>query len=258
MLHFFFAFLFNPLNTMLRFLAPFLFAASIAATGTKVSVRFYGESQCPYCRKFVEEAWHEIWSDEELKSYIDYDFVPWGNAYFATTTCGSGPYDSKERACFYEQCITATTVDDDACFGGEPIYQHSTKEGQVDIYETCILQDVGLDAAVEFTYCAEGAVMDDATMSAGDLLAKCATDGVDPKNVQDCLEKRGRELEIENAKKTPVHPGVPFVLVGGMSVENPFETKKAICDKLQQQGTHPKACASARFSLRHTTVSLSI
>lgn len=240
---------------MLRLLALVCIAAATAGvtasdtdSDTKVSVQFYGESQCPFCRKFVEEAWNEIWSDKELRSYLDYDFVPWGNAYFATTMCGQGPYDSNERACFYDHCITATSPDEDACFGGEPIYQHSLKEGEVDIYETCILQDVGLEEAVAFTYCAEGSVMDYTDMSAEDLLKKCAPHGVDPFKVQECLEKRGRQLEIANAKKTPVHPGVPYVLVDGEPLENPFDTKKTICDKLQELGAHPKACATGMLS----------
>jgi Gamma interferon inducible lysosomal thiol reductase (GILT) len=240
---------------MLRILAPLVFAASAPALVTGdppiiVTVRFYGESQCPFCRKFVEEVWSEIWSDKELRSFMDYDFVPWGNAYFSTPMCGSGPYDPDERACFYEHCITAEAPDEDACFGGEPIYQHSTKEGQVDIYETCILKDDGLGPAVDFTYCAEGSIMDDTHMSAEDLLKKCAPDGVDPSKVQHCLETQGRQLEIENAKKTPVHPGVPYVLVDGESLDDPFETKKAVCDKLKEQGVNPKACSSGDILLR--------
>jgi Gamma interferon inducible lysosomal thiol reductase (GILT) len=112
------------------------FADSMETDSTAVKVQFYGESQCPFCRKFVTETWNEIWNDADLKAHIDYEFVPWGNAYFATVECGKGPYDPKERACFYDHCITnsghtfdSSTPDDD-CFSGEPVYQHSQKEGQ--------------------------------------------------------------------------------------------------------------------------------
>ena len=237
-------------------------AAAAAAAGTttasnKVSVQFYGESACPYCRKFVEETWNEIWSDEELRSYIDYDFVPWGNAYFSTTSCGSGPYNPSERACFYDKCITTASDDEKACFGGEPVYQHSVKEGQVDIYETCILEDSGLEAAVAFTYCAEGSDMDDNDMSAHEVMIECVPDGVDPTAVEECLKTRGRQLEIANAKKTPVHPGVPYVLVDGNPLDNPFDTKKIICQKLEKQGVHPKGCSAATSSQLRTQPSLS-
>jgi len=240
-------------------IAAVLAASSTAAASTAgldnidntatVTVRFYGEAQCPFCRKWVEEVWPLIWNDKEMMAFIDYDFVPWGNAYFATTMCGKGPYDSQERACFYDHCITSAADDGDACFGGDAIYQHSEKEGQVDIYETCILKNVGLDAAVAFTFCAEGPDMDNDQMSALELLKECAPDGVDPKEVQACLESQGKKLEIENAKKTPVHPGVPYVVVDGKPLEgNPFtDTQDAICKALKQKGaTLPKACSSKR------------
>ena len=212
---------------------------------TKVTVQFYGEAACPFCRKFVEEAWFEIWSDKELRSYIDYDMVAWGNGYFETDACGRGPYDPSERACFYEKCITASSDDEEACFGGEPVYQHSDKEGMVDIYETCILEDSGLEAAVAFTFCAEGSGMDHDEISAYKLMTECTPDGVDPSEVETCLKTRGRQLEIANAKKTPAHPGVPYVVVDGTPMDNPFDTKKLICENLEKQGVSPKGCAEA-------------
>lgn len=237
----------------LRHLAPLALVASSAASllgGVKVSVQFFGEAQCPFCRHWVEDVWPEIWDDEELKSYVDYDFVPWGNAYFGTQKCGFGPYDPKQRACFYENCIGAYFPDENECFGGQPVYQHSLKEGEVDIYETCILQDNGLEEAIEFTYCVEGSIMDDEDMSAKDLLGKCAPDGVDAALIYECKDQRGRELEIENAKKTPDHPGVPYVLVDGEMVEQPDDTKQVLCDKLKEKGVEPKACASDDYYIR--------
>ena len=77
------------MKLLLSLLAPLTLSVASHANGdAKVKVHFYGEAQCPFCRKFVTETWHEIWSDEELKSKIDYEFVPWGNAYFATEECG--------------------------------------------------------------------------------------------------------------------------------------------------------------------------
>lgn len=216
-----------------------------------VSVRFYGESQCPYCRKFVTEIWDPIWKDTELRQWIDYDFVPWGNAYFATDHCGSGPYNSQERACWYQECILTTSDDEEACFGsGKAVYQHGEKEGQIDIYESCILQDVGLDAAVEFTYCAEGPNMDDESLDAQQLMETCAPEGVDASKVHECFETRGTEIEIANSKKTPEHPGVPYVLVDGKPVDDPFATHQVICNSLAKKGVQPKSCSGMAYYLR--------
>jgi hypothetical protein len=217
-----------------------------------VSVRFYGEAQCPYCRRFVTDVWQSIWTDPEFRAVIDYDFVPWGNAYFPTKECGEGPrYDSTERRCWATKCITTAAADDDIdCFSGGPaIYQHSTKEGQVDIYESCVKELLGLDAAVDFTYCCEGPNMDDETLStARALMEKCVQPSFESDAVHQCLEERGRELEISNAKRTPPHPGVPYVVVDGTPLlDDPMAVGDAICASLKTKGINePSACAKMR------------
>ena len=228
----------------------FYFAYAADDSAVRVTVRFYGEAQCPFCRKFVM-TFNDIWNDPELRQYLDYDFVPWGNAYFSTDKCGSGPYDPQERACWYEECITQSSDDEDACFGGNVVYQHGNKEGNIDIYESCILQDVGLDAAVDFTFCCEGPNMDDGSMCAQQLMQKCIPKGVNPENVQKCLETRGRKIEIANAKKTPAHPGVPYVLVDNESLDNPLEVRQAICDQLSSKGVQPTSCQQHQRKSHH-------
>jgi hypothetical protein len=107
-----------------------------------VKVDFFGEAQCPFCRKFVREAWPTVWQDTELMEYVQYDFVAWGNAYFQTEQCSHGDvYDADERACWYENCSPNQTngqptgifgkSDENDCYSGKVIYQHSEKEGQV-------------------------------------------------------------------------------------------------------------------------------
>jgi hypothetical protein len=217
-----------------------------------VTVEFYGEAQCPYCRKFVQEAWPTVWEDDELMKHVQYDFVAWGNAYFSTAKCSSSSsssssnsqYDPQERACWYKECIETSpdnikrTEGDDDCFSGKVIYQHSEKEGMVDIYENCVKLHYGLETAVDFTYCCEGPNMDDPTLAtAHDLLVKCAngddsSSAFDADVIQDCLETHGHIMEVLAAKQTPSHPGVPYVVVDGESLEDPFSIQKAICDRL--------------------------
>ena len=225
-------------------------AEAAAAVETLVNVKFYGESQCPYCRKFVREAWPEIWNDKELRSVIEYDFIPWGNAYFATNECGKGPtYDAEERQCWYKKCIaknSSITINnknnnndgvegrDNDCFIGPVIYQHSTEEGILDIYETCVKELYGLDIAVNFTYCVEGPKMDDTDTygTAKELMSSCIDACED---IHACYKLRGHLIEISNAKLTPNHPGVPYILVDGDAIDNPFDIKNVICDKLKQK-----------------------
>jgi hypothetical protein len=121
-----------------------------AFTNISIAVNFYGEAQCPYCRRFVE-MWHDEWQ-QEFVPYVSFQYVPWGNAYFATNACGNGPYSSTERACWYDKCIASSSDDDDnECFGGKTVYQHSEKEGMMDVYESCVIELFGSDEGWENT-----------------------------------------------------------------------------------------------------------
>ncbi|CAJ1968926.1 unnamed protein product [Cylindrotheca closterium] len=252
-------------NWLLLALALLLLKLSDCATADEVSsekpkvvVRFYGEAQCPFCRKFVTEVWQPIWEDLELRNYIDYDFVPWGNAYFATKQCGSGPYNSVERACWYKNCINEQSDGKKDCFDSEAVvYQHGQKEGDVDVYESCIKTLFGLDYAVEFTYCAEGPKMDNKSQDSKALMKECAglvIPKVDFPAIDECFDLQGRKLEIHNARNTPEHPGVPYVLIEGAPIDDIAHTKETICKRLEEKALDPlpKACRSERQSfLRH-------
>lgn len=200
-----------------------------------VTVEFFGESQCPYCREFVRDAWPAVWEDKELMQYVRYDFFAWGNSYFSIPSCSQeDSYDRDDRACWYKECIEVPEGQaDDDCFAGDVIYQHSEKEGQVDIYEMCVKLHYGLDVAVDFTYCCEGPKMDDSG-SARDLLLACS-ENIDPDLIHSCFYKHGHIIEVWAAKHTPTHPGVPYVLVDGQALSDPFSVRKAICERLIQK-----------------------
>lgn len=56
-------------------------AIGAVAIGDKVTVRFYGESKCPNCRDFVNDVLPKMTGDAQLMAAVDFDYVPWGNAY---------------------------------------------------------------------------------------------------------------------------------------------------------------------------------
>ena len=110
----------------------------------------------------------------------------------------------------------------------------------------------GIEAAVEFTYCAEGDAME-LTDSALDLLLACQGDTIDADVVQNCEETHGHAIEVLAAQQTPAHPGVPYVLVDGEPLDDPFSVQQAICDRLKAKletkpvvdnPRLPKVCAS--------------
>jgi hypothetical protein len=225
-----------------------------AFTNISIAVNFYGEAQCPYCRRFVE-MWHDEWQNEFIP-YVSFQYVPWGNAYFATEQCGSGPYSSTERACWYDKCIASSSDNDNECFGGTTIYQHSEKEGMMDVYESCVIELFGPDEGWEFTYCAEvgmgAALLDDDTYSAYDVMAACVYDQkpILVQVIQHCYDTRAHEIEMHNARLTPSHPGVPYVQVDGIALNDPFnDLVQVICDKLGTVGEFPSICTTTTTTM---------
>lgn len=73
---------------------------SAALEGEKVGVRFFGESRCPFCRRFTTTSLADLISRPDVLSYVDLDYIPWGNGYFSSQECGGGPYDASERQCW--------------------------------------------------------------------------------------------------------------------------------------------------------------
>ena len=117
------------------------------------------------------------------------------------------------------------------------------------MYESCFKTIFGFDFAVEFTYCAEGPMMDDKTLYAKALMKACATlviPKVDLPAIDECFQLQGRKLEIHNARQTPEHPGVPYVSIDGKPIEDFTHTKETICTLLKQKGLDllPSACKS--------------
>ena len=152
----------------------------------------------------------------------------------------------------YKNCINEQTDGKKDCFdSGKVVYQHGQKEGDIDIYESCIKTLFGLDFAVEFTYCAEGPMMDNKSFDSQALMTACAAlviPKVDFSAIDECFDLQGRKLEIHNARNTPEHPGVPYVLIDGAPIDDVTNTKETICKLLKDKGLDPlpKACQSTR------------
>ena len=109
----------------------------------------------------------------------------------------------------------------------------------------CVKLHAGFDAAVEFTNCCEGDKMDDNSMTSQALMKECLPTSVSPAVIENCFERQGHSIEVSAAKQTPDHPGVPYVLVDGESVDNPMAIKDEICHRLRALNVDlPKSCGS--------------
>ena len=114
-------------------------------TASPVQVHAYVEAECPDCRNFATSVL-PILLDNFDTSLVNFDFVAFGNAYFGTDFCGSGPYDPDERTCFYEKCVTPKNPTEDGCFDGDVVYQHAPphypapadREGRLMLLESCV------------------------------------------------------------------------------------------------------------------------
>jgi hypothetical protein len=53
--------------------------------------------------------------------------------------------------------------------------------------------------------------------------------------IHDCFTTHGHIMEVLAAKQTPSHPGVPYVLVDGVPLDDPFSVRTAICNRLIQK-----------------------
>lgn len=226
-----------------------LSAAAAAATNNNnnvlVKVEFYGEALCPFCRKFVTTAWPSVWNDAQLRLLVDDTMVPWGNAYFPTRQCGGEPFSHETMACWFQHCVQTLSADnDDDCFAGKPVHQHGAIEGILDQYETCVLHELGLEAGVAFAVCVEGPNLERYQNDATALVAACLDDSLIDA-MQHCVETQGRDLEILNAKQTPGHAGVPYVLVNGVPLQDPLQIKAAVCQALAEESIRPASCSSS-------------
>jgi len=227
------------------------------ASSIKVKVEFYGEAKCPFCRKFVTEAWPMVWKDPVLKELVDYSMFPWGNAYFSTQTCGGGPYSPETRHCWYTNCVDVATPADPDCFEGEAVYQHGPSEGALDIYEACVINELGMDTGVEFAACIEGPNMELYDHNVTALVETCLSCGHCLHKVNTCVSsKRGKELEVQMAKATPDHPGVPYIVVNGNPLDDDdvLDIKKIICEAAaSSQADRLKSCNAAATVSTTTT-----
>lgn len=237
------------LRNGLPFLASLQLAIVTASQFSKVSVQFFGESGCPYCRKFVAESLNMTLEAEGVAAIIDFEFFPWGNAYFVTKTCGgAGAYDPTARKCYNNACGRDASSRPADCFEGPPRCQHGAAECLGNRYLACAEKVAHKESSVymPFVTCLEANY--DATQGGNDwwaqLAMRCNASGaLDASQVIACASVSspdGKAAVAEQAMMTPVHPAVPYVLVAGQPLDDSSQLLKTVC--AAYRGTRPPAC----------------
>lgn len=188
-----------------------------------------------------------------VRDIIEYSFVPWGNAYYATSACGKGPYSSNERHCWFSACVSSPSPQED-CFGGTEaiVAQHGDKEKHVNLLEACAIKLYpAWSAHWPFIQCLEGSYEE----SAGAWNACARRAGVDFVAIDSCASgPDGAAAAAAEAKATPDHPGVPYILVDGQPTDADADRLlTAVCTAYK--GERPEGCkghVSGRSSLWQT------
>lgn len=151
----------------------------------------------------------------------------------------------------------------------------------MNLYETCISTQIYNDtmSAIEFSYRVEKQWWSDkSAMDAKKLMHAVVTEqmheqGQDTsaiaaviQKVEDCYQANALTLDssaaagstnliVQNAKKTPPHPGVPYVMVDGKQVADITKLAAAVCDACKARKTLkcPSDCDTQSLATSMTT-----
>eukprot|EP01059_Diplonema_ambulator_P033838 TRINITY_DN726_c0_g1_i1.p1 TRINITY_DN726_c0_g1~~TRINITY_DN726_c0_g1_i1.p1 ORF type:complete len:177 (+),score=37.04 TRINITY_DN726_c0_g1_i1:230-760(+) len=173
---------------------------------------------------------------------MDFEYVPWGNAYFVTSECGGqkGQYDVNVRECWDSKCGQNPVSD---CFTGDMVCQHGDNECFGNIAESCAKNQStsGAKQYMPFVYCWEGQ-----NGASKNTLNGCASMfGLSGPAITACTESPGaKNLTILAAQTTAEipggHPGVPYITVNGKYLSNTNELLRTVCK--DWTGPKPKGC----------------
>ena len=165
---------------------------------------------------------------------MDFDFVPWGNAYYNTKKCHTWGFDKeKGMTCWVKECGGDNPPDD--CFTTSPMHgilcQHGKEECEADTLEACVMHLHPEPAAyVPFLYCFEGV-----GQSQQSVAQKCATENqLDWSAISSCPSNSTltASLDAANAARTAklgtAKIGTPWILVNGEQTD-PDKLLHAVC-----------------------------
>ena len=135
-----------------------LAVAEPARARRKLKLKLYGESMCPFTADFVVNTLVKATEQPGIAAAIDFDYVPWGNAYTPSEQCGGVPapplcngsttclYDATARACFASACGSAVASPPGWCFAAEPNCQHGASECRANRIQACAAQQTAAPA----------------------------------------------------------------------------------------------------------------
>lgn len=209
------------------------------------------------CKDFVTGSLNSTLTAEGVADIIDYNFYPWGNAYYNTTECGTAEYDKQVgMTCWLKDCGGASPSSD--CFEGIVLCQHGDQECDLNLAEACavyLYKEIDMMAVAEFTYCLESARFKPS-------IPKCAArTGLDSSKLESCMNMGpAGPANVAVAKATaalqPPHLGTPWVIVNGEQLDDPDNLLATVCSLYD--GTKPAGCKKANLSKRDVVSNITL
>jgi len=182
----------------------------------------------------------ELIHAEGLADIIDFNYSPNGNNYYTTSGCGSSTsYSVTVRQCFNDKCGRDATNRPTDCFTGKLVTQHGEMEGNVNRYLACAKKsETDTVKYFDFVDCMEENYGKEVT----GVAQSCAKtfDFADLKACYDGVD--GDAAQIEEARNTPVHAGVPYIEINGQQGETQNMLAQ-VC--AAYTGTKPAGCSSS-------------
>jgi len=152
-----------------------------------------------------------------LVDIIDFHYSPNGNNYYTTSECGSSTsYSVSVRECFNEKCGRDATDRPADCFTGTLVTQHGEMEGNVNRYLACAKKfETDTLKYFDFVDCMEESY----GKEVGGVAQSCAKT-FDFSALKACYDgSDGDAAQIEEARNTPIHSGVPYLEINGQQAE---------------------------------------
>ena len=182
-----------------------------------------------------------------MSDFLDYSFVPFGNAYYPQSDCpGRVVYSRNEGlACWQAKCGDVAAGQPEECFAGAPLCQHGDSECAGDLLEACAVDIAGVWAAARFTYCYEGVHELDT-----DFAAPCAASaGIDYDALSACAANDAATINTAVANATAIFAventwvGTPTAVLNGVPVSSTSGLLAQVCKAAGADA--PAGCTSA-------------
>jgi len=232
----------------------------------KVLIELFGEGMCPFTALLSTGTLSPLLQLPGMDSLVDVDYTPFGNAYYLSTQCGGvrAPagcdgstaclYNSTTRECWDDACGREHAEAPAWCLDAEPNCQHGDAECVANQVQACA-KEAACDPKAVFSLAAcmfgeylkpQGYRMWPGNATESSVLAvarECARTANAPwERIDGCLQspERRRSAIRAAARNTPVHEGVPWLMVDGVPVE--YDDEPTIADLADT------VCAAASFA----------